>query len=286
VSAGDYFGVSFVTGHLRTSRKDHVVMCSLSEGAEFPAHLRASFKRLFLSSATCAKCGSRATEIILRDLRGDPLWSERPTPHVVCMCGYPVWRISFEDQCKVEHAIQRRTHDKERNDFRAQAEGKHSAKEIREILALQGHRCIYCNKPFNDLLRPEKDHLVPMSRGGTNWALNIVFACKRCNIRRETIPFRTFCKLLSAAQNRRILANLSRRILTIDPDKLVEPQAACLFEALLGHNPRHHRVRTILRYSATARLNASKNKVIPNSPAEVLKRERLLSTKRKPKSGA
>src|SRR5205807_4981038 len=102
----------------------------------------------------------------------------------------------------------------------SEAGGKHVAKEIEEIRWLQQNRCIYCNALFTDTLRPTKDHLVPIIAGSTDWALNIVLACRSCNSRRCGIPFRTYCKLLSKAQNRRIIIHLGRRMRAWEIDKI------------------------------------------------------------------
>lgn len=46
------------------------------------------------------------------------------------------------------------------------------------ILATHDHRCAYCGiKPG----RIEQDHVVPIVRGGTHTAANVVPACKPCN---------------------------------------------------------------------------------------------------------
>jgi len=81
--------------HKESKTRDHVAVLHLFKGREFPRKVEASFKRLFLSKATCARCGRQSDEIIMRPLR--KLGSrEKETPHIVCRCGYPVWRIPWE----------------------------------------------------------------------------------------------------------------------------------------------------------------------------------------------
>ena len=46
-----------------------------------------------------------------------------------------------------------------------------------EILARDGHRCVYCGAS-DDLL---VDHVIPRSRGGGNTAANLAAACRSCN---------------------------------------------------------------------------------------------------------
>ncbi|MFP5226882.1 MAG: HNH endonuclease, partial [Acidobacteriota bacterium] len=78
---------------------------------------------------------------------------------------------------------------------------RHSVDEVAEIVQLQENRCFYCNLLFDGTRgQATKDHLLPVTSGGTDWALNIVIACRRCNARRGNIPFRTYCTLLSPRQ--------------------------------------------------------------------------------------
>lgn len=50
----------------------------------------------------------------------------------------------------------------------------------RTLFRRDDHRCLYCGtrKPRTDLTR---DHVLPVSRGGTDKWENVVAACKRCN---------------------------------------------------------------------------------------------------------
>jgi len=153
-----------------------------------------------------------------------------------------------------------------------EAGGKHSATEIQEILALQENRCIYCNALFTGELRPTRDHLLPVNYGGGDWSLNIVLACRRCNSRRGTIPFRTYCKLLSPAQNRRILKAMAKRTAAIDFDRLSDEAFGSFFLGISHHEPRHGRYLDILSMSALARRNAATNTLLPRTPALFLKK--------------
>jgi 5-methylcytosine-specific restriction endonuclease McrA len=55
------------------------------------------------------------------------------------------------------------------------------------LFARDGYRCQYCGRPGAELRPREsltRDHVVPMSRGGTNEWTNVVTACSPCNTRK------------------------------------------------------------------------------------------------------
>ncbi len=58
-------------------------------------------------------------------------------------------------------------------------------KEWIEILKKYKFRCIYCGKEFDLFNRPERDHTIPISKGGNNVRENIVPACRSCNARKH-----------------------------------------------------------------------------------------------------
>ena len=55
------------------------------------------------------------------------------------------------------------------------------------LFARDGYRCQFCGRP-QATLRPRecltRDHLVPLSRGGTNGWTNVLTACSTCNARK------------------------------------------------------------------------------------------------------
>ncbi len=73
------------------------------------------------------------------------------------------------------------------------------------LFARDRYRCQYCGRPATDLKPREgltRDHLVPLSRGGTNDWSNVVTACGSCNTRKANrLP----------ARNRNAPAGAARR---------------------------------------------------------------------------
>lgn len=60
------------------------------------------------------------------------------------------------------------------------ADGEHTAEEFRAKLERYGGRCHWCRRPIRGT--PHADHLIPLSRGGSNDISNIVPACAKCNL--------------------------------------------------------------------------------------------------------
>ena len=96
-----------------------------------------------------------------------------------------VWRMRHPD--KVSAA---------RHTVRAQrkgAEGTHTPEEWRELCERYGNKCLCCNevKPLT------VDHVIPLSKGGTNYIDNIQPLCKSCNCRKSTKTIDYRCKTTS-----------------------------------------------------------------------------------------
>jgi len=71
---------------------------------------------------------------------------------------------------------------------KARAEGTFTDADFVCIVEGQGRKCFYCSTDIS--LKPTIDHYIPMSRGGSNWPVNIVAACKPCNsAKRERMPY-------------------------------------------------------------------------------------------------
>lgn len=65
---------------------------------------------------------------------------------------------------------------------RIKAEGSHTTQEWIDIKAKYGDRCLCCGRHESELKSIlEEDHVIPLSRGGTNWIDNIQPLCEDCN---------------------------------------------------------------------------------------------------------
>lgn len=59
------------------------------------------------------------------------------------------------------------------------AGGSYTASDVRRQYALQGGKCWWCKAELNGIFHA--DHHIPLAKGGTNDANNIVCACPDCN---------------------------------------------------------------------------------------------------------
>lgn len=59
------------------------------------------------------------------------------------------------------------------------ADGTHSAEDVERINAAQCFECVYCGA--STATKKSVDHIIPLSRGGSNWPDNIQILCPRCN---------------------------------------------------------------------------------------------------------
>jgi 5-methylcytosine-specific restriction endonuclease McrA len=79
--------------------------------------------------------------------------------------------------------VQKRKRHKRR--AKLKAAGTFTIEEWDDRLIEYNHCCAYCYKPFSaDELTI--DHMIPLSRGGTNTIDNLVPACRSCNSRKWT----------------------------------------------------------------------------------------------------
>jgi 5-methylcytosine-specific restriction endonuclease McrA len=241
---------------------------SLSKGEEFPGFIDRIFRKHLCERARCSGCLSLMTDVRTSAIDTFDWTRNQSNIYLTCACGYPVWRMEM-----LSYSAARRAMDRAR--LKA-AEGRHSPSDIGDILMLQEGRCIYCNKKFTDKLCPSKDHILPLTYRGSNWALNIVLACRSCNSSRGNIPFRTFCNLLSPVQNKRILMHLTRRLNALDTGRISKEGLDCLVKGLVNHDPRHPQYLNIRKIRVNTHRNAEINRLLPGTIEEV----RLLSGSR------
>lgn len=63
--------------------------------------------------------------------------------------------------------------------LKLQAQGTHTAQDIQKQYKNQQGKCYYCRKKVG--ITYDVDHVIPLSKGGTNDPSNLVIACPHCN---------------------------------------------------------------------------------------------------------
>lgn len=88
-------------------------------------------------------------------------------------------------QENIEHArMKGRAATARHNALKRNAEGHYTEKDIKRIYKQQGGRCFYCKVVVG--IKYHVDHVIPLSRGGSNSPENIVIACPACNVRKSS----------------------------------------------------------------------------------------------------
>mgnify|MGYP006935480359 CR=1 FL=1 len=64
------------------------------------------------------------------------------------------------------------------------AEGSHTKEDIKELYKKQNGKCYWCSCVLNN--KYHVDHIIPLSRGGTDYKDNLVISCQTCNQRKYT----------------------------------------------------------------------------------------------------
>ena len=68
-----------------------------------------------------------------------------------------------------------------------------TAKEFNYIIYLQDNKCACCSKTFNENLKPTRDHIVPVNKGGDFTVYTVQALCVECNSKKgiKYIEYRT-----------------------------------------------------------------------------------------------
>ena len=74
------------------------------------------------------------------------------------------------------------------------AEGHHCANDIEEILDRQSGKCVYCQTTLKGGYHV--DHIIAISRGGSNWPFNLQILCASCNLQKGTKDHMEFARLM------------------------------------------------------------------------------------------
>lgn len=87
-----------------------------------------------------------------------------------------IWRNKWRKLNPEKVKFHKRNHEYRKN----HAIGNHTLQEWEELKAKHGHRCAICGK-IEPEIKLTEDHIIPLSRGGTNKIENIQPLCLSCN---------------------------------------------------------------------------------------------------------
>lgn len=80
-----------------------------------------------------------------------------------------------------------RLHVRRRRALQGNAEGSHTDRDVKRQHSAQKGRCYWCGKKVGKVYHV--DHIVPLSRGGSDSPENLVIACPHCNVsKRNRLP--------------------------------------------------------------------------------------------------
>jgi 5-methylcytosine-specific restriction endonuclease McrA len=112
------------------------------------------------------------------------------------------WHASHPELSRAKHKEFHRAnphknaeyHSKRRS-LESGADGKHTAADLRSLADRQRHRCAFCGVKLTKGRRAV-DHIIPISRGGSNVPSNLQWLCFSCNSRKKDRDQHVFAREL------------------------------------------------------------------------------------------
>ncbi len=119
-------------------------------------------------------------------------WRERNPEKAkqLCQDWYERNKEHYQEQKRKhrqENKEQIRQYGRQRRARKAGAKGSHTYKEWEAKLEEFHHLCAYCSGQLNALSSKDitEDHIIPLTRGGSDYIENIVPACRSCNSKKH-----------------------------------------------------------------------------------------------------
>lgn len=80
-----------------------------------------------------------------------------------------------------------KSHKQKRRAIKVKSTGQHNAQDILKLFDLQSHQCVYCKSTLENIGKNKYhiDHIVPLSKNGSNGIENIQLLCPSCNLRKS-----------------------------------------------------------------------------------------------------
>jgi len=77
-----------------------------------------------------------------------------------------------------DHSERKNVHTRQRYVTKLNASGHHTSEDIKAIKLKHNYRCNYCG---TDDSKGHIDHIIPLTKGGTNYGANLQLLCVSCN---------------------------------------------------------------------------------------------------------
>ena len=100
--------------------------------------------------------------------------------------------IEYERRWRAAHPGVNACNNAKRRALQREAEGGFTPEEFRLKCEAYENRCVYCNEEVSLTI----DHVIPLSRGGSNSIENIVPACNHCNSTKGTKTYSEFLEYI------------------------------------------------------------------------------------------
>lgn len=104
------------------------------------------------------------------------------------------WRRKNHEHANARDTAYRKSHPSEHIVYRLNRRkkqhniaGECTPSQIEARFRYHGNHCVYCGGKAQHV-----DHMIPVSRGGTNWPSNLVPACHSCNSRKARKTFKEY----------------------------------------------------------------------------------------------
>jgi len=96
-------------------------------------------------------------------------------------------RTEYQQKWRVANRERSNSYGRNRDALKRNAEGCHSAADIQQQYKAQKGKCYYCGVKVGKTYHV--DHVIPLSRGGSNGIENLVIACPGCNLsKKDKLP--------------------------------------------------------------------------------------------------